>query len=288
MKLKLADSLEDAGARFFSSALAGLLFTNAWYSLVSKLDKHADATLMNYGYADPSDGSGAGVELGPQVEADRFALALYHHVASATALRGKDVLEIGCGRGGGAAYVARTFAPRRFVGLDINKGAIAFDRRFYREQKNLNFVVGDAHAMPFPENAFDAVLNIESAHHYSDVERFLGEVHRVLRPGGFLMMACFPRKNQMSLLRESLKRSHFECTFEENITPNVLRALELDSARREELVLRLCPPPLRTFGREFAGVLGSRLYDSFNSGKLQYLNFVLRKHADIEGRSQFP
>ncbi len=267
-------TFEKAGATFFYSAIADFLFVNSWYSLVSKLDKNGEETFLNYGFADLD---GAKIELAPELEVHRYAVQLYHHVVSRAAVRGKNVLEIGCGRGGGASYVAQTLQPLRYVGLDINRTAIAFDRRFYRNQKNLEFIAGDAHALPFADGVFDVAVNVESCHHYRDLDTFLAEVHRVLEPGGTFLMACFPRKNEMSLLREPLRRSRFECVLEEDITSNVLRALETDSARREDAVRRLCPAPLRTFGREFAGVRDSELYESFASGKRPYLNFVLQK-----------
>jgi SAM-dependent methyltransferase len=272
--MRRANGFEKASAQFFYSTVAERLFTNAWYSLVTKLDKNGEETFMNYGFAELG---GAKLELAPRFEVHRCAVQLYHHVLSHASVRGKDVLEIGCGRAGGASYVAAKLHPRRYVGLDINKTAIAFDRRFYAEQKNLEFVAGDAHALPFGGDVFDLAVNVESSHHYRDLGAFLGEVHRVLKPGGTFLMACFPRKNELSLLREPLGRSRFECVLEEDITPNVLRALEIDSARREEAIGRLCPAPLRTFGREFAGVRGSELYESFASGKRRYLNFVLQK-----------
>jgi SAM-dependent methyltransferase len=263
-----------AGTRFFYSRLAGYVFTNVWYSLVTALDKKAEATFMNYGYADLT---GGGIPLEPRCETDRYPIQLYHHVASRAPLAAKDVLEIGCGRGGGASYLARAFAPACYTGLDINRRAIAFDQRFYAAQPNLRFTAGDAHAMPFRDASFDVALNVESSHHYSDLARFLDEVHRVLRPGGTFLMACFPRENKLESLRASLLRSRFTCALEEDITANVVRALELDNARREAALLRLCPRPLLTFGREFAGVRGSKLYDSFASGERRYLNFVLQK-----------
>ncbi len=272
--MRRVNTLEKASAQFFYSAIAERLFTNTWYSLVTKLDKNGEETFMNYGFAELE---GTKLELAPRFEVHRCAVQLYHHVLSHAAVRGKDVLEIGCGRGGGASYAAANLHPRRYVGLDINKTAIAFDRRFYGEQKNLEFIAGDAHALPFGGDAFDVAVNVESSHHYRDLSAFLGEVHRVLKPGGTFLMACFPRKNELSLLREPLGRSRFTCVLEEDITPNVLRALEIDSARREDAIGRLCPAPLRTFGREFAGVRGSELYESFASGKRRYLNFVLQK-----------
>ncbi len=271
-----ASKLEKAGARFFYSPIAELLFTNAWYSLVTKLDKNAEETFMNYGFADLG---GAKIELSARFEVHRYAVQLYQHVVSRAGVQGKDVLEIGCGRGGGASYIAANLHPRRYVGLDINTTAIGFDRKFYRDQTNLEFVAADAHSLPFGSDVFDVALNVESCHHYRDVGAFFDEVHRVLKPGGTFLLACFPRRNEVTLLLDQLIRSRFECVLEEDITPNVVRALDLDSARREEALARLCPAPLRTFGREFAGVRGSELYDSFASGKRRYLNFVLGKKA---------
>ena len=79
------------------------MFTNAWYSLVAKLDNHGQETFMNYGYAELD---GAAPPLPARFDVHRYAVQLYRHVVSRAELRGKDVLEIGCGRGGGASYVA--------------------------------------------------------------------------------------------------------------------------------------------------------------------------------------
>ena len=182
------NAVDRAGARFFYSSIAERLFTNAWYSLVAKLDKHADEPFMNYGFAELD---GAQIRLAAKLEPHRYAIQLYHHVVANGAVEGKDVLEIGCGRGGGASYVAATLGPRRYVGLDINKTAIACDRRFYRDQPNLEFVAGDAHALPFGDATFGVALNVESSHHYRDIGTFFGEVHRVLVPGGVFVTLEF-------------------------------------------------------------------------------------------------
>ena len=46
---------------------------------------------------------------------------------------------------------------------------------------------GDAQDLPFPDESFDAVINVEASHIYPNFERFLGEVARVLRPGGHFL-----------------------------------------------------------------------------------------------------
>ena len=260
--------------RFFYSSGARALFTRAWYALVSKLDRDAEVTLMNYGFA-PADGTR--IPLAPEHERERYSIQFYHHVATAVPIDGKDVLEVGCGRGGGAAYIARYLKPKQMTGLDRTPSAIEFARRHFASEKNLRFVEGDAHSLPFEDNSFDAVVNIESAQHYADIDRFLREVHRVLRPGGHLLIACFEDPSKDVYPRRSLDRSPLKAMSEEDVTPGVVRAMDLDSARRLALAEKLAPSFLRGLAGEFAGVRGTELYESFASGGCPYLFFVCRK-----------
>jgi ubiquinone/menaquinone biosynthesis C-methylase UbiE len=265
---------QNLGIRFFYSAGARALFTNAWYSLVSRLDKNAEVTLMNYGY-ESADGSGR--VLDSDLAAERYALQLYHHVAKGVPLEGKQVLEVGCGRGGGASYVARHFRPQQMTGVDRNATAIRFDQRHYAAQNNLRFQVADAHHLPFADDSFDAVINIESAQHYSDVDRFLAEVHRVLKPGGHLLISYFEDPDMGVYPRQALARSKLRKVHEEDITAGVVRALDLDSARKAKLAQKLAPGILKKLAVEFAGVRGTDLYDSFASGRCPYFSFIYQK-----------
>jgi ubiquinone/menaquinone biosynthesis C-methylase UbiE len=265
---------QSLATRFFYSSGARALFTNAWYSLVSRLDRHAEVTLMNYGYA---HADGTRIWLEPEHEAERYALQLYHHVATAVPIEGKDVLEVGSGRGGGAAYISRYLKPRQMVGVDRTASSVDFARRHFAAEKNLRFKQGDAHDLPFEGESFDAVVNVESAQHYKDIGRFLAEVHRVLRPGGHLLIACFEDASKSVFPRQALQRSRLRKVREEDITPCVVRAMDLDSARREGLAQKLVPPFLRGLAGEFAGVRGTALYESFATGGCPYLCFVYRK-----------
>jgi ubiquinone/menaquinone biosynthesis C-methylase UbiE len=265
---------QSLAVRFFYSSGARALFTNAWYALVSKLDRHAEVTLMNYGYA---GADGSRIALDAAHEPERYALQLYHHVAAGVPVEGRNVLEVGCGRGGGAAYIARALRPREMVGVDRTAASIRFARRHFSAQKNLRFLEADAHELPFEDNTFDAVVNIESAQHYRDIDRFFSEVHRVLKPGGHLLIACFEDASKGVYPREALRRSQLREVREEDITPGVVRAMDLDSVRRQQLARKLVPPFLRGLAGEFAGVRGTALYDSFATGGCPYLYFVYRK-----------
>ena len=124
------------------------------------------------------------------------------------------MLDIGCGRGGGAAFVFEHVGPRSLTGLDLAKTAIDNCRARY-SRPGLAFVTGDGEALPFPDGAFDAIISVESSHCYPDMRRFLGEAHRVLRRGGLLLLADFRRSNpppgsdEVAALREQLAETGF-------------------------------------------------------------------------------
>ena len=157
----------------------------AWYEGMSAIDREADMVFMNYGWA-ASGGDGHSLPLLPEDEPNRYCIQLYHRVAGAVDLTGLDVLEVGCGRGGGASYVMRYLGPRSLTGLDCTARAIAFCQGHYHVPR-LAFVRGNAEELEFGEDAFDAVVNVESSHCYGAMGRFLAGVHRVLKPGGSLL-----------------------------------------------------------------------------------------------------
>src|SRR4029077_7630185 len=85
----------------------------SWYQFLAARYREPGWTFMNYGYRDP--GGASGPPLDPADEADRSYIKLYDVVARGAPVAGRDLLEIGCGRGGGAAYLARALSPRRMV-----------------------------------------------------------------------------------------------------------------------------------------------------------------------------
>ena len=99
---------------------------------------------------------------------------------------GRQVLDAGCGVGYGTAFLAE--AARRVVGIDRSEEAIAYARTRYA-RPNVEFEVGDLLALPGPDDAFDAVCSFETIEHLADQDTFLGQVRRVLRPGGAFLVS---------------------------------------------------------------------------------------------------
>lgn len=107
-------------------------------------------------------------------------------------IKGKRVLEVGCGNGVQTKFIHEHYQPCSITGLDLNEGNIhiANTEKERRQVDNVTFLVGNAQDMKsIPDNAFDIVVNIESAFHYPDKEAFLKELNRVLVPGGRYLIA---------------------------------------------------------------------------------------------------
>ena len=244
------------------------------YSYASRLDTDAEAIFLNYGYADDS----LKLELRQEDDKNRYCIQLYHHIITSlpVELKGLDVLEVGSGRGGGASYVTRYFSPGSVTGIDLCQKAVTFCAEHYAV-KGLSFVCGNAVNLPFPNNRLDVVIGVESSHGYPNIQRFFSEVDRVLKPGGYFLLSDFRNKNSIALLRKQLRDSGLKIIKEETITPNIIKALDLDSERRENLVKRLVPKLLHKPSLALAGVKGTNVYTSFATGRKEYLNFVLQK-----------
>jgi ubiquinone/menaquinone biosynthesis C-methylase UbiE len=242
-----------------------------WYSYISSLDKKGEVTFLNYGYADDKN-----IKFKKEDEINRYSAQLYHHVASSVNLEGLDILEVGCGRGGGASYIARYLAPKSLKGIDICEKAIDFCNKNY-SVKGLSFCRGNALNLPFAENNFDVVLNVESSHRYSDMKRFLDEVYRVLKTGGYFLFADLRDSESLKILKEQINKSKLKIIKEEDITPCVIKALDFDHERRITLIKRLAPKFLHWLTKEFAGTKETALYKSFTSKKKEYLHYVMRK-----------
>jgi ubiquinone/menaquinone biosynthesis C-methylase UbiE len=241
-----------------------------WY--ISKVDKNADITFMNYGYSN----NGHEIHLEEKDKKNKYSAQLYNLVASDIELKGKNILEVGCGRGGGLSYIKRYLSPNKVTGVDLDKTAIKFCKKHY-EDDGITFLQGNAELLEFENNSFDALLNVESSHRYSAMDKFLNEVHRVLKPEGHFLFADFRHKVELENLHKQLKNSNFKLLSYNKITSNVLEALNLSTSEREKLIPRVFPKFMHRIGKKFAATVGTPTYNKFASNEFEYFYFVLAK-----------
>jgi ubiquinone/menaquinone biosynthesis C-methylase UbiE len=110
-------------------------------------------------------------------------------ILEALAPDSRNILDVGCGTGRFAARLLKHFAEARVWGVDLSSGMLArCQDRCLSLDGRLQVVQGDSERLPFADNTFDAVTCAHSFHHYPHQERALQEMHRVLRPGGRLVI----------------------------------------------------------------------------------------------------
>jgi SAM-dependent methyltransferase len=249
------------------------LLWRRWYQYLAGY-RLADWRFMNYGYASLSEFETV-LALQPEDEPDRHSIQLYHRVAGAVSLAGLDVLEVGCGRGGGAVFVKRYHQPRRLTGLDFSAKAVSFCRQQH-PLDGLSFVAGDAESLPFTAESFDAVLNVESSHCYGSMPKFLEQVRRVLRPGGHFLFADLRSVADSQRLHCEMEGSGMTILEQEDVTANVLAALRCESARKLAIIEQTVSRPMRNSFRQFAAIAGSEVYDGFSTGATVYRRYLLQ------------
>jgi len=99
----------------------------------------------------------------------------------------RDVLEIGCGRGDVAAWLAATYPGLRVTGVDVDPEQVALARRVHGETDRLRFVEGDATDLPLADAGVNVVVAHHVFHHLPGWRDAVAELRRVLRPSGAVL-----------------------------------------------------------------------------------------------------
>ncbi|MGQ0507678.1 MAG: methyltransferase domain-containing protein [Myxococcaceae bacterium] len=133
-----------------------------------------------------------------QHSVDEGAEAPWHALAKEklSGLGGERVLEVACGRGGFAAYLAQlpeSQRPAQIVAADFSPIAIEKAWAYGKSLQltNVEYRVADLMELPFETGSFDTAISFETIEHVPSSQRALRELSRVLRPGGRLYLT-FP------------------------------------------------------------------------------------------------
>jgi len=127
-----------------------------------------------------------------------YDYALFEYYRSAKVIRfleqagvriGGRILDAGCGGGGMPLSLAEE--ADRVIGIDLAPRFNEAGHRLAAEHglRNLHFAQANGEALPFPDAAFDIVLSHAVIEHVADAARYLRELARVLKPGGFMYLS---------------------------------------------------------------------------------------------------
>ncbi len=242
------------------------------YQRMARSQTDPNFRFMNYGFADDSE-----LELLEADEPDRLFIQLYNMNIRDVEMEGKEVLEVGSGRGGGASWIARTYNPKSLLAVDYSAEAVALSHEWFSNQGNLEFKEGNAQDLPLSDDSFDVVYNVESSHCYANIPDFLSEVFRVLRPGGRFCWTDMRDLRTMERMHDQFLETGFSIDSRADVTSNVLDALDMIDEGRREMIRESAPSSLRKSFETFGGVPGTPVYEALKSGKIQYFRYLLSK-----------
>ena len=134
---------------------------------------------------------------------------LYDHIARELEMPGHAlILDVGSGRG----YISLLLASRnpdlQMTGIDYSLMQVreAEKYRLQRKISNCSFQQGNAMDIRFNDETFDAAVSIGSIKHWPDALRGLAEIHRVLKPGGCLMISETDQGVSDDAVRQFIRR----------------------------------------------------------------------------------
>lgn len=163
----------------------------------------------------------------PWMNPYKFPEVMPRIVAAAEDLRGKHLLEIGCGLG----FDAAEFLERgvRVTATDLTPAAVELARRHFeiRGLEPEDVRVANVLDLSFPDDTFDAVWAAGVVHHTGDPRTAIAEIRRVLKPGGRAIISHFYRKPSWMLLLSRYGRENIEHKDEDPPVTDFMRESEI-------------------------------------------------------------
>ncbi len=126
----------------------------------------------------------------------RFVKCMYDELVQRVSnLEGKNILDLGCGNGN---------VLKRLEGRGYNLCGVDLSEKMIKEaEKNVNgkaeLKIGDSENIPYEDNRFDVVICNASFHHYTNPEKALSEIKRVLKDNGTLILGDPTRSSKLYL-----------------------------------------------------------------------------------------
>jgi ubiquinone/menaquinone biosynthesis C-methylase UbiE len=98
------------------------------------------------------------------------------------------VLDVGCGTGEFERLVLADHPTQKIVGVDISEKMLAIAKQKLHAYPNVSFQIARASVLPFANDSFDVIVSANSFHYFDDPNAALGEMKRVLKPDGTMVI----------------------------------------------------------------------------------------------------
>lgn len=106
----------------------------------------------------------------------------------------QKMLDVATGTGDFAIQACRMLSPKELIATDISEGMMNVGRKKVKQaglEKSISFAKENCTALSFPDNRFDAITVAFGVRNFENLDRGLQEMHRVLVPGGHLVILEF-------------------------------------------------------------------------------------------------
>lgn len=206
-------------------------------------------------------------------DVDRFRFSsqpFMNRLVRFDACKGKRLLEIGCGLGTDLVQFARGGAL--VTGIDLTPRSIELaKRRFELAGLPADLRVADAEALPFADESFDVVYSFGVLHHTPDTGRAVDEVHRVLKPGGEMIIMLYAKWSLHVLLGVPLWALWHLGNLGNSVKPR-----EKASAAAEEWI-RVYDGEENPLGKAYSGGEVRRLFHRFRDLQIRRCDPIRRR-----------
>jgi ubiquinone/menaquinone biosynthesis C-methylase UbiE len=139
---------------------------------------------------------------------EKFGYEYAQKLTSRGFQRGR-IIDVGCGAGGTAIVLAKMLPECEVVGIDLSDPLLNIARESAqtdRLSERIKFEKVDVQQIPYAENDFDVVINLNMVHLVADPIKMLNEIERILKPNGILFIADLKR-SWLGIIEKEIKAS---------------------------------------------------------------------------------